>query len=1002
MLQTLLKLLIFSISGALAGLLVLLAALFSLDIEIFRGHIEREVSLAFGREVAFAGPIILEPSLTPRLVIKDLRIANPDWASRPSLAMIDTFKVKASLLPLFGGELNILALELHGVDLQLEHSAEGGNNYTFGDQQRPNALPAVEHLLLYDTQLAWIGAGGARRSHHVQQLTARKVPRQPVELDLQTTFGGLPASLSLRASPGGDNWPFGPWNTRAQAIVGDLSVEITGMVPEPAKWYRGDYQFVLQGDSLRKLKPLHDLDLPEPGPFQLGGNIRFNLDEYLEVSDLHGAAAGVEFGGTIRWELDKLERSVGAWQQLLESGEFELSVRAAEALWQQEITVNGQSVRLTFKEMEVISEPQSPLKIVAQAALDDTAVVVSLQAEPLATLVQNPAGPWQSLELNVLGDGLQVSVSGKVGRPLETRGFDIAYTLEGARFADLLGLPGDFRLQGHYRDQALRHIFEGLSARIADMDLAGSVKLHLAPGQALPQLAGGAGVDVPALMRHVEVDLKTTIPEQWLAEPITIAGRTLQVKASTLQARALPGQALKLSAGASLNGEPVQLNLQGETLAVLAERPFGPWRNLILEGQGADLRFALEGDIERPREARGMDIAFELEGTELDTLLPLVDMVLPIGGPYALGGRFTDTPAGALFDELQLRFGRSDISGRVHVFHGEERPRVEAELFSDRLYLMEFMPEQEAVVATNTDKRVIPDFTLPIERMREIDGELHFTGKQLGTAVGDLGAVSFSLSLENQALRLNEFRVRGSSGARIDAAATIDASQNPPPMSLQVSVRELNYGALVQQAGLAELVEGTVHLTLGLTAKGVSRYELLSTANGQFIVVGEQGRFGSRRLDLWGSDLVTTMLSPRWHQEDVTELNCVVADIDIAAGVATTDKLLIDTGRITIGATGTLNLKTEELNLVFAPRPKRASLVSLTSPAHVTGTLSAPEVSATVLPRRRTAVVGGGMLAGLLNPAYLVFTFSQIGTQDANPCVVAIEKAQAVKEAIRR
>jgi uncharacterized protein involved in outer membrane biogenesis len=216
-------------------------------------------------------------------------------------------------------------------------------------------------------------------------------------------------------------------------------------------------------------------------------------------------------------------------------------------------------------------------------------------------------------------------------------------------------------------------------------------------------------------------------------------------------------------------------------------------------------------------------------------------------------------------------------------------------------------------------------------------------------------------------------------------------------VKLQLSARDLNYGVLLQQAGLAETTEGTLNITLDLRGEGSTRYEILGSANGELIILGEQGRFGSRRLDLWGSDLVTTMLSPEWHREDITELNCVYVGIEIEDGLATSDQLLVDTHRITIGATGSLDLKSEELNLVFAPRPKRTSLVSLTSPVHVTGTLSQPAVATAVLPRRRVAAAGGGVLAGLLNPASLLFTFSQMGSRNRNPCEATIEAAKAAK-----
>lgn len=131
----------------------------------------------------------------------------------------------------------------------------------------------------------------------------------------------------------------------------------------------------------------------------------------------------------------------------------------------------------------------------------------------------------------------------------------------------------------------------------------------------------------------------------------------------------------------------------------------------------------------------------------------------------------------------------------------------------------------------------------------------------------------------------------------------------------------------------------------------------------------------------------------------MTDLNCLVARIGIEDGVASSDDLLVDTRRITIAAAGTLDLESEELDLVFAPRPKRTSLVSLTSPMHVTGTLAAPDVEMAVLPRQRMAAAGTGALAGLVNPGFLLFTFTQTGSRQANPCAAAVEAAMAMKGA---
>jgi uncharacterized protein involved in outer membrane biogenesis len=148
-----------------------------------------------------------------------------------------------------------------------------------------------------------------------------------------------------------------------------------------------------------------------------------------------------------------------------------------------------------------------------------------------------------------------------------------------------------------------------------------------------------------------------------------------------------------------------------------------------------------------------------------------------------------------------------------------------------------------------------------------------------------------------------------------------------------------------------------------------------------------------RRIDLWAADLIPTMLSTQWQREDVTETNCIVAHIEVKKGQAEIEDLLLDTQRITIAASGILNLETEELEIIVAPRPKRASLVSLANPVRIRGTLAEPEASVTRIPRG-TRLAGAGLLAGLVNPAFLIFALADTGTGEANPCDAAVERAR--------
>ena len=129
----------------------------------------------------------------------------------------------------------------------------------------------------------------------------------------------------------------------------------------------------------------------------------------------------------------------------------------------------------------------------------------------------------------------------------------------------------------------------------------------------------------------------------------------------------------------------------------------------------------------------------------------------------------------------------------------------------------------------------------------------------------------------------------------------------------------------------------------------------------------------------------------------MTDMNCIVAHIKLKGGLAEIEDILLDTRRITIAGSGILDLGTEELDVLVAPRPKRPSLVSLANPVEITGTLSQPEISVTRLPRGRR-LTHIGVFASLVNPAFLIISLSDLGTGRGNPCVSAVERAHETGE----
>ena len=244
------------IAGLAALFAVLVALLFLVDASLYHTQIEQRVSTAFGREIILEGPLSLEPSLTPRFTVNGLKIANPDWASRPFLAAVDKFDIRVSLLPLLRGDLQIVSLEFHGVDLLLEKAPDGANNFTFSESSDPTGIPAIEHMSLYDVAIAFAAPESPVKRLHVEELTASKIPGRPVVIEAQTRVNTVPVTFTLRGEPQDTAHLEGPWQFILSGDADDLSLHVESGIVDPTDWSQGEYQLAIKGQSLDVLETL--------------------------------------------------------------------------------------------------------------------------------------------------------------------------------------------------------------------------------------------------------------------------------------------------------------------------------------------------------------------------------------------------------------------------------------------------------------------------------------------------------------------------------------------------------------------------------------------------------------------------------------------------------------------------------------------------------------------------------------------------------------------------
>ncbi|MDM0032842.1 AsmA family protein [Variovorax sp. J22P271] len=415
------KWLLWAIGLLLAAALGLMLFLKTLDAGVYQRALARELSSALGRDVSI-GSVSFDLAVRPTLSVRDLRIANPPWASRPDFVTAASGEARLDLVALWQGRVEMRAMRLEGVNLLLERSAQGEGNWQFGTPDRGSqraALPDFGTVSLTDAHVGWRPGGDAVEQLRVDSAEVtisgglpfrvqalgdyRQTPMQlTVEADtsLQAALDGAPWHLSVGLRPKGASLALDVRMASIASLEGlELGIEATG-------------------DHLDAWSGVLGRPLPGWGPYRLSAQARYAKGS-LQVDDL-----GLTLDG-LPMQPSRLE--IGSGKAVLGASE------------DTRLTVAGKLGEAAFS-LEARSAPWPALQ------KTDGAAPLALRAE-LA--------------------GLTLSADGSLAPGAESTDFDLALTARGDALAPLRALAGLRPSQALPLDLAARvsHSSEGYAAR---------------------------------------------------------------------------------------------------------------------------------------------------------------------------------------------------------------------------------------------------------------------------------------------------------------------------------------------------------------------------------------------------------------------------------------------------------------------------------------------------------------------------------------------------------
>lgn len=497
--------------------------------------------------------------------------------------------------------------------------------------------------------------------------------------------------------------------------------------------------------------------------------------------------------------------------------------------------------------------------------------------------------------------------------------------------------------------------------------------------------AAGAGGSVP-----LPIIQKVTIDQARLRYRDGQTGQLSVVAIDHLVATA-PGPAdpISLELSGKINQAPVALKGAIGNLKLFAQGPLP----VDLSGEIAGAAVGVRGQITAPATASGLQLDLSVSGTSMADLGPLFEVTMPGFGPYQATGHLTDQGGKFRVEGLAGKIGGTDLTGMVEIDPAATPVNITARLASSRLDLAD-IGAGPAPAAPAKDGRLFSADPWDLSGLKAIDGQFRLNAQQLirGDAVLQNAAAEFSIAGGRlQIVSLTAGLGEGSVGL----AANVDAAAAVPAIQARIKATNVDGSPFLAAMGMGGAVQaGRVNLEASLAGPGQSLRGLMAGLDGGVHMDMGRGAIQDRFAKLLFADIFKLLASG--GTDAGAPVNCMVANFDVAGGIATSRGLILDTPGATVLGAGSVDLRNETLSLRLDTNSKQVNLANLAVPILVTGSLSHPSVAPDPVGAVENTADFAARTVNLATFGVLssVTGLGESASAGANPCLHALEAGE--------
>lgn len=366
-----------------------------------------------------------------------------------------------------------------------------------------------------------------------------------------------------------------------------------------------------------------------------------------------------------------------------------------------------------------------------------------------------------------------------------------------------------------------------------------------------------------------------------------------------------------------------------------------------------NLQVSLTGQVDDDPTDENVNIRLSAHSRDISALGRLNGEPLPAMA-LSLSADIKGNSRQFVLHDLVATLGESHIAGTLDVSLKDPKPKIKLEAKSDYIDIRPFFsqsgPDDEAATATDPE-RLIPAIPLPLDILAAADVSINLSIGELRHQQDRIRNLDFVAELQAGHLSVPQLSFEGPRG-RLRASLSIR-----PMGSGKADVRiELNAENFV--LNLTGHPEDRLHqvpavdIYLHFNGQGSNLQEVAGTLDGALYLGSDGGILEGVNLSILDTFILEELfrlITPKADKNNDLNLSCVATILKITDGlVETNPALAFTTNKISLVSKGTLDLKTEAINLNFNATPNKALKISASELVNpyilVSGTLSKPVV----------------------------------------------------------